>query len=392
MYSFGLGQSPFPVPDSVVASLQECAAEKDYLPVQGLPELCKAVAEFHARVDGITYTPQQIMVGPGSKELLFIAQLCFAGDILIPAPSWVSYAPQAQIAGKQIIYLPTSFESKWLITSETLEKICLLQEVPNQPKLLILNYPSNPCGVSFSETELQKLVKVARRFNVLILSDEIYGLLHHQGNHVSIAKYYPEGTIVSTGLSKWCGAGGWRIGTFAFPKQLQGLLEAMVVVASETFTSVSAPIQYAAVTAFRGSDAIDAYLFNSRLILRVLGQWITSQFQSISINVRDVEGGFYVFPDFSFYKQKFEKQNIVNSLQLSYFLLDKLGVATLPGAMFGLAEEQLILRLSYVDFDGTAALSAITNGVEVDEKFLYTYCSKVVKGIHLITSWLTKLE
>jgi len=94
--------------------------------------------------------------------------------------------------------------------------------------------------------ELEELAAVARRFGVILLSDEIYGQLHHQGAHVSVARFYPEGTIISSGLSKWCGAGGWRLGTFTFPGELRWLLDAMASVASETYTSTCAPIQYAA--------------------------------------------------------------------------------------------------------------------------------------------------
>ena len=122
-------------------------------------------------------------------------------------------------------------------------------------------------------------------FKVILLSDEIYGELHHQGNHLSIAQFYPEGTIISSGLSKWCGAGGWRLGTFTFPGGLRWLLDAMAAVASETFTSTSAPIQYAAVCAFKGGSEISRYLFHCRRILRALGGVCAANLRSAGIDV-----------------------------------------------------------------------------------------------------------
>src|SRR5690606_12101120 len=108
---------------------------------------------------------------------------------------------------------------------------------------------SNPHGYTYCNEELKAIAAVAREYRMLVLADEIYGEVHFLGKHTSIAQYYPEGTIVSSGLSKWCGAGGWRLGTFAFPAQLQWLKNAMATAASETYTSTSAPIQYAAVKA-----------------------------------------------------------------------------------------------------------------------------------------------
>jgi aspartate aminotransferase len=102
--------------------------------------------------------------------------------------------------------------------------------------LVVLNYPSNPTGQTYDAAQLEELATVARRYRLVVLSDEIYGELDHRGQHRSIAEFYPEGTIVSSGLSKWAGAGGWRLGTFLFPSTLRWLQDAMAVAASETFT------------------------------------------------------------------------------------------------------------------------------------------------------------
>lgn len=143
---------------------------------------------------------------------------------------------------------------------------------------------SQPNRGTYSVEELESLAKIARDHSVILLSDEIYGKLHHQGRHVSIARFYPEGTIISGGLSKWCGAGGWRLGTFIF-SGLDWLLEAMANVASEAYTSTSAPIQYAAVRAFSGGSEVETYLAYSRRILGALGASLQQRLREAGISV-----------------------------------------------------------------------------------------------------------
>ena len=181
---------------------------------------------------------------------MFLMQLVYYGDVVIPTPAWVSYAPQAQIIGRQVRWLPTQAENGWRLRPEQLDVLC--RDDPSRPRIVILNYPSNPTGVTYSVEELEAIAEIARRYRLILLSDEVYGKLHHDGTHRSIAPMYPEGTIFSGGLSKWCGAGGWRLDVFVFPDGLRWLLDAMAAVASETFTSTCAPIQFAAVRAFEG--------------------------------------------------------------------------------------------------------------------------------------------
>ena len=232
------------------------------------------------------------------KELMFLLQLVYYGNLLIPTPTWVSYAPQAHIIGRPVHWLTTSAASSWKLSPERLESICTTD--PFRPRIVILNYPANPTGLTYERDELEAIAEVARRFRVVLLSDEIYGELHHDGRHVSLARFYPEGTIISSGLSKWCGAGGWRLGTFTFPSNLHWLRNAMAVVASETYTSTSTPIQYAAIRAFSGGDGDrERYLAHSRRILRALGQCVAERLRRSGIRVFDPEGAFLLVPRFS---------------------------------------------------------------------------------------------
>ena len=215
IFRLGLGQSPFPVPAPVVEALQENAHQKDYLPVKGLPELRKILTEHHQRVFGIECSTEDIIVGPGSKELMFILQLVYDGEIIIPMPAWVSYLPQARIVGRSVNSIMTTYESGWKITPEQLDAICRLD--PTRARLLILNYPSNPTGQTYSRDELEALSEVCRKYKLLVLSDEIYAKTTYDSSHESLVTIYPEGTIFSGGLSKWCGAGGLALRPFRRP-------------------------------------------------------------------------------------------------------------------------------------------------------------------------------
>lgn len=391
IYKLGLGQSPFPVPDSVVNALRLFAPQKDYLHVQGLPELRKAVAGFHTKKDGVPILPENVIIGPGSKELLFLLQMVYDGEVIIPSPSWVSYLPQAKIIGNTIHVLHTTPENHWRLLPQQIDEFCETNKNESgHPYLLILNYPGNPDGITYGSENIKAIAEAAKRNNIFILSDEIYGQLHHEGNHVSIAKFYPEGTIISSGLSKWCGAGGWRLGTFSFPPKLTWLMEAMAAVASETYTSVSAPIQYAAIQAFNCGAEIEMYLQHVRKILSQLGKLTSAILKDGNIEVNDPTGGFYLFLDFTSLQEKLRKRGITDGSILCDRLLDDTGVAILPGVDFNRPKDELSARLSYVDFDGAKALSA-SYAIPLHEKFpddfLDRYCGKVIEAAHLIADW-----
>ena len=383
VYRLGFGQSPFPIPELVVQSLKNNAHQKDYLPVRGLQSLREAVASYHQSKHEIPCCPEDVLVGPGSKELLFLCQLIYNGSLLIPQPSWVSYEPQAHLASKKYHWLPTKFENGYLLDAETLESYITENVLDNL--ILILNFPSNPTGRTLGGSQLKEIAAVARKHRILILSDEIYGDVHHKGKHVSMAKYYPEGTIVSSGLSKWAGAGGWRLGTFLFPKELRWLLDKMAVAASETFSATSAPIQYAAVSAYEGGEAFDSYLNKSRMVLSKIAIECSNLLNAYRIIHNKSEGGFYFMLDFNNYKDQLKAKNIHTSKELCENLLNETGVAILPLSAFGMPENFLGARLAYVDFDGAKALKVIESNQEISAKEL---APNVIEGISQMGKWL----
>jgi aspartate aminotransferase len=375
-----------------VEALRLAAPEKDYLPVRGLPALCEAVAEYHRKKDQLNIDPKHVLVGPGSKELMFLLQLTYYGEIVLTTPCWVSYLPQARIVGRRIDLIHTSRHDGWRVTAAQLDESLRAVADDRRPRLLVLNYPNNPTGGTYTDEELRELADVARRFELIVLSDEIYGRLHFSGEHVSIARFYPEpeGTIVSTGISKWCGAGGWRLGTFSFPADLDWLLDAMAAVASETYTSVSAPIQHAAVQAFRGSVEIERYLWHARRILARLAARSVTTLARAGIDTLHPSGGFYLFPDFSPIGDRLARRGIRDGTTLCERLLHDAGVALLPGASFSRARNELTARLSFVDFDGAAALAASENvplDRDLPDDLVASVCPNVLEGMQRIADW-----
>jgi aspartate aminotransferase len=391
--NLGIGESPFPVPNFIVDSLKQYAPEKTYLPVKGLPELRRAVADYHKLKDGVDVKPDNVLIGPGSKMLMYLLQLSFDGETIVPTPCWVSYVPQTQIMGKSAHLINTSFENKWHMNASQLAELCEAGKDKFHPRLLILNYPGNPDGGTYSAEELKSIAAVARKHEIIVLSDEIYAELHHKGEHVSIAKYYPEGTIISSGISKWAAAGGWRLGTFTFPDELGWLREAITDVASQTYSSVTSPIQWAGVTAYKGGDELDNYLLHVRRIFRELSNNCADMLRQSGARVHPPEGGFYLFPDFSPLAANMEKRGIRTGKEMCEAILNETHVATIPGSAFSRPDEEFTFRMSYVNFDGDKALAA-SEAVPLDKKlpdgFLEAHCSKTLEATQRICDFMNR--
>lgn len=385
VFKFGLGQSPFPVPETVVSALRDHAAEKDYLPIRGLPALRTVLQAYLAQRTGNTYAAENILIGPGSKELMFILQLVLTRQLVLPQGAWVSYEPQAILAGRSAEWLPTEADNRWRLTPETLDAYATKSE---KSLLLILNYPCNPTGQTYNPQELEALAAVCRKHDIIILSDEIYGELAFDGNYHSIAAYYPEGTIVSTGLSKWCGAGGWRLGVFALPDALTQVTAGMAIIASESFTSVSAPTQYAAIEAFKLTGELPQYLLKSQQILKGINTRLCTKLNKAGIDVFPAEGGFYVMPDFDPLATQLRARGITTSDLLCQDLLESTGVALLPGTCFGFPADKLICRLAFVDFDGAAVLAACNTETPIDALIeTHPGLSRLWQGIDALCQW-----
>ena len=380
VYKFGLGQSPFPMPEILIETLKKNEHQKDYLNVSGLLKLREVVAKYHSKKNLYNYSEDNVIIGPGSKELIFQCQMVTEMPLLLPKPSWVSYEPQAKILKKDVNWIDTSKNTNWHLSANALRDYCKNNKYKYQ--LLILNSPNNPTGTN--NEDLEELSKICKENNIIVISDEIYTELDFNGNYHSISHFYPEGTIISSGLSKWCGAGGWRLGTLTFPKELKIIHDSVRSLASETFTSVSAPIQYAAVKAY--TEDHSEYLNNSRTILKKVADFVYDQLSEIGIECIRPQGGFYILCDFS----KIIKHNniINNATTLCEQVLQNTGFAMLPGKNFGIEDEKLITRMAFVDFDGNKALSFMKDNTSIKDDDFNELFPKINEGILNLKSWL----
>jgi len=372
---FGFGQSPFPVPVKVVDELKKNAHQKNYLPIQGLDDLRVAIAKYESKKKNKNFSTEQIIIGPGSKELMFLLQVSFDGEIILPAPSWVSYQPQSIIVGNKFHWIQTSAENNWYPTAESLEELVMKNK--EKKYLLILNSPNNPSGQVCKN--IKEISQIVKKYKIIVLSDEIYSELTFDENYDSISNFCSEQVIVSNGLSKWCGAGGWRLGYFVIPNSLNKLKNTMKVLASETFSAVSAPIQFAAISAFN-NDHTD-YVSKSKKILKEIGKYVYNNLKSNNVIMNKPMGGFYLMPEFL--NKKFN-----SSTDMCTDLLNKKGVAILPGSDFGFSIDKMISRLSYTDFDGKNFMSKINLNTTIDNDLINKYAPKIVEGTKRLKEWV----
>ena len=378
IYKFGFGQSPFPIPDSVISSLKSSANKNTYLPMQGLEELRSTIAADLNKNNNNQFDSEDIVIGPGTKELMFLSQIAFNGEVLLPAPSWVSYQPQALIAQNKVHWIQTDNNSNWFPTASQIEN--KIKTIKEKNLLLFLNSPNNPSGTVCKN--LAEIAAIAKKYNLLILSDEIYSKLTFNKKFQSISNFYPERTIVSTGLSKWCGAGGWRLGFFAIPKQLKEFKNSLKILCSESFTSVSAPIQYAAIEAYKGNHT--EYLNKVVEILYFTGNYVYENLKSNVVNITKPEGGFYLFPEFI--NAKFS-----SSSEMCKDILNKTGVALLPGSDFGIDSSKMLARLSYTDFNGSDFLNNTLGRNKLDDADLKKNAPNIVDGVAALKDWSNSL-
>ena len=374
IFKFGFGQSPFKVPEDVVRELKNNAHQNKYLPMQGLSELRNAVAKYTSKKKNYDYKSENVIIGPGSKELMFLLHIIFDGEIILPAPSWVSYAPQAILGRNKAQILQTKRENNWFPTASEIEEIVLKDK--NKNYLLFLNSPNNPSGQICEN--LEEIASIAEKYNLIILSDEIYSELSFMNNYQSISNFCPKKTIISTGLSKWCGAGGWRLGYFLVPDSLTEIKNMINVLASETFSAVSAPTQYAAIKAYEQDHS--NYINKSKNILGAIGNYVYENLRSNKVLINKPQGGFYLMPEFL--NKKFN-----SSSEMCDSILNDTGVALLPGSDFGFEQTKMLARLSFTDFDGQEFMNKIEDNQKIDNDEINKFAPKIVEGVDKLKKW-----
>jgi len=402
VYHLGFGEARFPVHPKILAAFKTNAAARSYLPVAGLPALRTQVAGYYQRHFKIEIEPEQVIIGSGSKTLLFAAMHALWGDLLLPSPTWVSYDTQAHLTGKAVHWIPTRLEDNYCLTPDGLQAgIQAARAAGQSPGILVLNSPGNPTGVVYPPDLLAGLAQVARAEALTIISDEIYALTTYGDiPHISMAHHYPEGTVVTGGLSKHLSLGGWRLGVAILPFNDFGaeLHQYMTAVAGAIWTTAAAPVQYAAVVAYSDDPEIDAYMETCTTIHGHITNYLYQTLHALGVPCPRSGGGFYVYPSFAPWRQALaQKHNVHTSQQLANFLLDEEHMATLPGSDFGADPQDLTLRLStsylyaFTDEAGEAMLSAFRQQLPT-EQFLQQACPAVIEVGEKFKALVASLE
>ncbi|CAI9735036.1 aspartate aminotransferase-like [Octopus vulgaris] len=393
VHAFGFGQSPFPVMEEAIEALREHAEENEYVPVAGIPLLRQAISDFHFRYDKIRFSPDNIIVGPGSKELIYALVNVFGGDILVISPSWTTYKPQTQLANQRCVVLNTTAEDEWRVTPEIVEK-AMEDKTLSKYKLLILCNPDNPTGTHYTEEHLADLTEVFRKHNILVLSDEIYGRLCFNHKHVCMSKVYPEGAVISTGLSKCASVGGWRVGYHVFPDELKTLKDAVECVGSNTNSCACTPVQYALAKMLNCEEKFDQYLNHTTRIMAKAGDYAYKELTAAGVEAVKPYGGYYLFPDFGILKPALAKRGITTGNKMCEAMFKEKSIVLMAGGpAFLRPESELTTRLCYVNFDGKKALQKSREiGLDkpLPEDFIKEQCSPLYHGIQAIVSWVSE--
>ena len=346
----GFGEATFPLHPLLEAALGEAANHTGYAPVLGLPALRQAIANYMARTRGLNCSSEHIVIGPGSKPLLYALLHVLEGDLLLPVPSWVSYAPQARLAGRRVITVQTDAVDHHRLTQQALsEALAQARKEGADPRILVVNTPSNPTGSMFDRADVEALASWARDAGITVISDEIYAeLAHGWREHISPACFYPQGCIVTGGLSKAFSAGGWRVGYAVLPPGERGAqaVAALRALASEIWSAAATPMQEAAIVAFTPNADLETYVQYSARIHAHTAGLLYKTFLGLGVPCPRPAGAFYLYPDFAPWRATLAERGAKTGQELAHYLLDKWDIATLPGSAFGEQPEVLRLRLA----------------------------------------------
>jgi aspartate aminotransferase len=398
IYHMGFGESPFPVHSLIRKALCENSWRQRYLPTQGILELREQISKFYQTMFGLQYAPEQVVVGPGSKPLMFAALTALDGPIFLPAPSWVSYQHMGRFLSRDVHHIVTHSENSYRLEPELLE-LALRAFSPerDQQKVLVLNYPCNPTGHTFSAQELREITEVAREYNVIVLSDEIYALTHFRDQeHHSIAEFYPEGTLISSGLSKDRSLGGYRLGTLLMPPDEKQLKRSILAVGSEIWSSVSAPIQYAGIEAYRTDTKLVDYMRDCAIVHELVTRYAYQRIHDMGVSCPYPQGAFYLFPDWNSRKEALQKKGVTTSNELAQHLLKNWFLASLPSSEFGMPPDDLSLRLATVDYDGSLAYKTFKKKrrytIKNPKEFVESIAPSVVEGCNQLERFTAQLD
>jgi aspartate aminotransferase len=332
------GEAGLPVLASVGEQLGAAAGENGYGPVAGSPAVREAAAGYFER-RGLPTAPAQVILAPGSKALLYALLSVLPGDVLLPRPSWVSYAAQAALAGKRVLDVAIAADAGGVPDPAALrEAIVAARSQRHDPAILVLTVPDNPTGTVASASLMQEVCEVADEHGLLIVCDEIYRDLAYDPEALtSPASLLPERVFVTNGLSKSMALGGWRIGFCRVPPGPLGAdaARALTGVASEVWSSLAAPMQHAATYVLDEPAEVREHVARSRRLHRLVTTAAHERVLAAGALCRPPAGAFYLYPDLEPLRPALAACGVSTGDQLAEWLLERRDVAVLQGVAFG---------------------------------------------------------
>jgi aspartate aminotransferase len=338
--NLSVGEPDFDTPEHIKLAAIDAihSGQTRYTAVAGTLELRKAIVEKFKRDNQLTYLPHQIVVTCGAKQAIFNAMQALLNaddEVIIPAPYWVSYADMALVAEATPIFITAGIEQDFKISPQQLEAA-----ITPKTRMVLLNSPSNPTGVAYSETELLAFAHILKQHpNIIILSDDIYEKIYWAAspfcNILSVAPELKEQTIVINGVSKTYAMTGWRIGYAAGPDLV---IKAMNDLQSHSTSNACSIAQAAALAAISGDQSCLLPMVKTFKERHDFAHHFINQL--LDIQCLKSDGAFYLFPHV---ENAMIRLNIASDIEFSNYLLSQAQVAVVPGSAFGM---EGYLRLS----------------------------------------------
>lgn len=358
---FGAGEPDFETPDRIKNAAIDaiCKGFTRYTPASGTLELKQAICDKFKKDMGVSYKPSNIVVSNGGKHSLtnIFMCICESGDeVIIPAPYWVSYPEMVKMAGGKAVIINTDEGNNFKFTAEQFKNA-----ITPKTRAIVLNSPSNPTGMVYTEAELREIADIAIANNIYIVFDEIYEKLIYEGVHVNPASFGEEAkdiTIVVNGLAKTYAMTGWRIGYMAADEKIAKVMSNLQSHATSNPNSIA---QYAAVEAILG-DQSEVEVMRREYIKR--RDYMVERINSIDgISCKNPNGAFYIFMNVTKLLGKEHYGRVINTAQeLCDDMLERALVALVPSEGFGIDG---YARLSYA-----TSMEDITEGLNRIEKYI----------------------
>jgi aspartate aminotransferase len=345
------GLPAHPVLSSALAAGAAAAGGNAYGPVAGQAGLREAAAGYWSR-RGLPTSPDAVVAGPGSKSLLFGLLLALGTDVAMPRPSWVSYAAQAALIGATPHFVPTPpGEGGVCDPARLAHAVVKARAAGRRIGAVVVTLPDNPTGRLARPATVRALAEVAARYDLIIISDEIYRDLRYDcaPQFTSPASFLPDRTVVTTALSKSLALGGWRIGVARLPDGPAGaaLRGRLLGIGSEIWSATTGPVQDAAALAFSEPPEVAERVTRSRSLHAAVAHAAAARFAGAGVDVPDPQAAFYLYPDFAPWREHLaRKHSVTTSAQLAGLLLHRYGMGVLAASAFGEDDRALRLRVA----------------------------------------------